>query len=91
MNLVLELTPDVESALRKQAEQQGTTPEILAVQTLHERFTAPPPGLGEQSAYEALKPLIGVLHSGKSDLSQNTGERFTKIVAEKFPNNRCDV
>jgi hypothetical protein len=83
MTLVLELAPEIEEALREEAERQGTTPELLAQKALGDRFAAPPAQLEGQSAYEALKPFIGKFHSGKGNLSQNTGEQFLEIVAEK--------
>lgn len=36
-----------------------------------------------QSAEEAMKPFVGRFHSGKGNISQNTGEQFAEIVAEK--------
>jgi len=83
MTLMLELAPEIEAILREEAERQGTTPELLAQKALRDRFTAPPIALEGQSAYEALKPFIGKFHSGKGNLSQNTGEQFAEIVAEK--------
>jgi Arc/MetJ-type ribon-helix-helix transcriptional regulator len=35
------------------------------------------------SVYDQIKDLIGVASSGRSDLSENTGEKFYQIVAEK--------
>ena len=35
------------------------------------------------SVYDKMKHLIGSVHSGRSDLSQNTGEHFYKILLEK--------
>ena len=84
MTLVLELGQEVEAALRDEAERQGTTPELLAKKALRDRFAAPRVLSEGQSAYEALKPFIGRFHSGKGNLSQNTGEQFAQIVARKY-------
>lgn len=83
MTLTLELAPEIEAVLREEAERQRTTPELLAQKALRDRFTAPHISQEGQSAYEALKPFIGRFHSGKGNLSQNTGEQFAEIVAEK--------
>ena len=82
MTLVLELTPEIEVALREEAERQGTTPELLAEKALRDRFATQPNLPESQTAYEALKPFIGRFHSGKGNLSQNTGEQFAQIVAD---------
>jgi len=83
MTLVLELAPEIEEALREEAERQGTTLELLAQKALHDRFTVPHSPTEDLSSYEALKPFIGKFHSGKGHLSQNTGEQFAEIVAKK--------
>ncbi|MCW3096757.1 MAG: hypothetical protein JWL77_2375 [Chthonomonadaceae bacterium] len=82
MTLMLKLPPEIETVLREEAKRQGTTPELLAQEALCDRFAAAPVPPG-QSAYETLKPFIGKFHSGNSNLSQNTGEQFAEIVAEK--------
>ena len=33
--------------------------------------------------YERMKDVIGSVHSGRSDLSQNTGDQFYEILLEK--------
>ena len=37
----------------------------------------------EMNLYERIKDLIGVVRSGRSDLSEKTGEKFYQIVLEK--------
>jgi len=80
---VLELTPEIEEALREQAARLGTTPEILAQKALRDQFAAPPDRQSDASDMDAWKPFIGRFHSGKGDLSENTGDRFSEIVAAK--------
>ena len=41
MTLTLEIAPEIEAALREEAERQGTTPELLAQKALRDRFAAP--------------------------------------------------
>ena len=83
MTLVLELAPEIEEALREEAERQGTTLELLAQKALRDRFAASHASAEGPSAYEALKPFIGKFHSGKGNLSQHTGAQFAEIVAAK--------
>ena len=35
------------------------------------------------TAYERLKPLIGISRSGRGDLSQDTGRKFTELLKNK--------
>ena len=41
------------------------------------------PATEEMNVYERMKHLIGRAHSGRSDLSQQTGEHFRQILLEK--------
>jgi len=36
-----------------------------------------------RSAFEKLEPIVGVVHSGRGDLSRDTGRRFTALLKEK--------
>ena len=35
------------------------------------------------TVYEKMKHVIGSVHSGRSDLSQNTGEKFYEMLVEQ--------
>jgi hypothetical protein len=39
--MVITLKPDLESALNELARQRGVTPEVIAIEVLHERFLGP--------------------------------------------------
>jgi len=41
------------------------------------------PATEELNLYDRIKDHIGKFRSGRSDLSQNTGEKFYQIVLEK--------
>lgn len=79
------LTPDIERALREEADRLGATPESLALDSLRDRFLIPHPAepaetVGESLA-DRLGDLIGILNSsefipGGARLSENTGEKF---------------
>jgi len=96
MTLILELSSEIEAALKEEAERQGTTPELLAVKMLRDRF-APQNGNGQQavpmdqqSADEALKPFIGMFNSSKvnkADIPQSDDPHeitFCEIMDEKY-------
>jgi len=90
MSLTLTIAPEIEAVIRKEAERQGTTPELLAEKTLLDRFAtqelATPPL--SQSAYEALLPFIGKFHSKQivpAPLPEDTYERaFAEGMDEKY-------
>ncbi|NEQ99096.1 MAG: hypothetical protein F6K30_20655 [Cyanothece sp. SIO2G6] len=75
----LTLTPEIAAALIQAAQQQGTTPEILALSCLQRQFLPPPspdaenPKLetSEQSLADFLDSYIGILAS-KTDNNGNT-------------------
>jgi hypothetical protein len=84
-HVAISLTPEIESALIEQARRQGTTPEILALDCLRERFvptgvTTPSQEDGKNLA-DFLADHIGVLSSserapGGAQMSQECGRKF---------------
>ncbi len=86
------LTPEIEQALRDEAERQGTTPEQLALESLRRHFVQPEQG---QPAAETpgtladlLSGFIGVLSSeeqvpGGAHLSEATSDEFVKLLRQK--------
>ena len=87
--------PDLERALAARAHQMGTTPELLALDSLRERF----PPSGSEDADEAnggtrrtladlLNGYIGILHSSEhtaagAAMSEDTGKKFAAGLLEK--------
>jgi len=63
------LTPDIEGALAEEARRQGTTPELLALATLRERFVSPRANEAAAEAHGTLADYladhIGVLSSAE--------------------------
>lgn len=89
MTLTLELAPGQEAEVRARAAQ--TDPDADAYLAALVRYALdvytpdecdPPPSSGE-SAYDAMKDLIGTVDSGDGRLSEDTGGRFTEILREK--------
>lgn len=90
MNIVL--TPDIERALAEQARMHGTTPEMLALDSLRERFVAPAPqeisAEGQGTLADFLNGYIGVLHSseyipGGAHMSEKSGKKFAAGMVKK--------
>lgn len=93
MNITL--PPDIERALIEEARRLGTTPELLVLDSLRDRFLSSPvesmETLGETLA-DRLGDLVGILHSsefvpGGARLSEDTGEKF---AAELMKQHRRD-
>ncbi len=92
MTLTLTVTPDIEQALAEEASDRGTTPELLALDSLRKRFVNRP--AQERSTREAgnlaelLEGHLGVLHSGEqvpggARMSENGGDKFAAGMVEK--------
>ena len=86
------LTPDIERALAEQARRQDTTPKVLALDILRERFassmeTETPTGKQETLA-DFLVGHIGVLSSsehipGGARMSESCGKKFAAHLIKK--------
>jgi hypothetical protein len=90
--MIITLTSDIEQALREQAQKKGTTPELLALESLREHFVAPveSPISGEDGAtlVDFLSGHIGVIRSsehvpGGARMSENSSSKFAAGMAEK--------
>ena len=86
----LSLPPEIESALTAAAQQKGTTPHLLALECLRDKFlngvqpTQYPPG----SLAEYLGDYIGAFSSKDrfpegSRMSEDTGKAFLEVLLEK--------
>lgn len=89
--ITIELPPDLEEAVSREAEQKGTTVELLALDALKQRFQEPttpvalPHGV---TLVEALSDYIGAANTKNifpegSTLSENTGRKFAVLMKEK--------
>lgn len=84
----IKLTPEIESALAKQARRQGTTAERLALDALREKFVEPTqqePSQEIETLADFLDGYIGVLHSteqvpGGARMSEVTGRKFAEGI-----------
>lgn len=79
------LPPDIEGPLAEQARQQGTTPELLAINSLRALFT-PSASTEEQSGeslYDLLSGYVGTINGTTDALSEDSGQHFAEGMAEK--------
>jgi hypothetical protein len=86
------LPPDIERVLTEEANKRGTTPELLALDSLRQRFLVEPlpaaPADGEGTLAEFLAAHIGVLHSseqvpGGARMSEDSGRQFAAGLLKK--------
>ena len=86
--------PDLERALSTRAQQIGTTPELLALDSLRERFAtsgaddAAEVNEDRRTLADFLNGYVGVLHSseqvpGGAAMSEETGKKFTAGLLKK--------
>ena len=88
--------PEIERALTAQARKRGTTAELVALDSLRERFVRARvkrrrdegEGNGRRTLADFLKGYVGVLHSSEcvSDggrMSEEPGKKFTQALIEK--------
>lgn len=82
--MIITLAPDLEHALREQAQKKGTTPELLALESLREQFVVPvgstPPDGEAETLADFLSGHIGVIRSseqvpGGARMSENSGAK----------------
>jgi hypothetical protein len=50
--MVINLTPQVEAALTREARRRGVAPEVLALDALRERFVSPAPAVEPRDDWE---------------------------------------
>lgn len=88
----LTLTTDIQNGLINEANKQGTTPEMLALDCLRKRFVlsqiVEPQEDEERSLTDFLRDHIGVISSsehipGGAHLSENCGQKFTAELIKK--------
>lgn len=83
------LPPEVEVSLKEAARQQGTSPELLAVACLRQRYgpdsDADNSTSGSANLAEFLGDYVGAIQSGEripggAQMSKNSGEKFTELL-----------
>jgi hypothetical protein len=91
---IITLPPELEAPLAEAARRQGTSPELLAIESLRKQFAPTPQPNGVETAaegktlYDVLKDYIGAIDSseivpGGANLSEDSGKKFTQLLLEK--------
>jgi hypothetical protein len=88
---IITIPLEIETPLMEAARRQGTTPELLAVDYLRQRFAAEiqraAPANGAKNLAEYLGDFIGCIDSGENvpggaRMSENIDEKLTAILLE---------
>jgi hypothetical protein len=81
------LPAEIEGPLAEEARRRGTTPELLALDTLRLRFAppvaSPPENPPESNLADFLAGYVGLVEGSTEPLSERCGERFAEGLAEK--------
>jgi hypothetical protein len=93
--VTITLPPELERVATERAKQQGTTPELWALDKLHQSLQseaviepAPEPTSDGGSMLDFFAGYVGVLHSGEfvpggAKMSQETGRKFAEGMLKK--------
>ena len=81
----LYIPPEIEAALAEAAKRQGTTPELLAVESLRKLYApaTEPAAANGATLHDYLEGYIGTISGTSQPLSEDTGRRFTEMLAEE--------
>jgi len=85
------LPSDLEDRLTEEAQRRGTTPELLAVDTLRKAFEPIEAANGEPAAKnlcEFLGSYVGAVEGTGEALSEDPGRHFTDYLVEKHKQGR---
>jgi hypothetical protein len=81
------LPPEIDGPLSDEARRRGTTPELLALDTLRLRFIPPTPTPSEEHPGSTLADFLdgymGLVEGSTEAFSENCGERFAEGLAEE--------
>ena len=88
--VTITLPPEIEEIATERAREQGTTPELLAIDGLREKFLSVPSGAGSEGTMaDFLGDFIGCFDSrdivpGGANLSEETGRKFKDLMLKKY-------
>jgi hypothetical protein len=85
--ITISLPSDIEGPLTAEAQRRGTTPELLALDSLRKLFpslavSGEPPG-DATNLFDFLDGYIGTVEGSTEAFSENCGQRFAEGMAEK--------
>jgi hypothetical protein len=81
--ITITLPPEVEEPLEQEAREKGTTPELLAVDCLRNRFSRQPSSEAadeSESLFDFLSGYVGTISGTSEPLSERSGQRFAEIL-----------
>ncbi|MGH8632222.1 MAG: hypothetical protein ACREU7_15855 [Burkholderiales bacterium] len=84
--ITITLPAEVEAPLEEEARKQGTTPEMLAVDRLRNRFARQPSVARRdenESLFDFLSGYAGTVSGTSEPLSERSGKRFMEGLLEK--------
>jgi hypothetical protein len=89
--VTITLPPELEQAITEQAQRQGTTPELLAVEKLRGALLPVLPQVADitgSTMADFFAGYVGGLHSseyvpGGAQLSKDTGKKFKELLLKR--------
>jgi len=87
--VTITLPPELESIVIREAQQQGTTPELLTLEKLRGLLLpALPPETADLTMADFFAGYVGGLHSsefvpGGANLSEDTGSKFKELLLKR--------
>jgi len=83
---IITLPPEIEGPLREEAQRRGTSPELLALDALRDRFAPPVTSSTDErpepTLADFLDGYVGIVEGTSEALSESCGERFAEGLAE---------
>lgn len=85
------LPPELEKPLVEEARRQGTTPELLALESLRRLFVPqaePGSSAPDETLFDFLSGHIGKVNGTTEALSENGGQRFADDLEDRHQQGR---
>ncbi len=86
MPMSVRLDDETEGLIRRLARSAGRTKSWVVREAVAEYASQRQPV--DRAPYEAFAPFIGVIASGNGTLSENTGQRYARLVRNKHRGRR---
>ncbi|MCI0418434.1 MAG: ribbon-helix-helix protein, CopG family [Acidobacteria bacterium] len=88
MTITVRLDPRVQGIITQLARRQGKTKSAVVREAVQLYASTQKKKVRKTSLYSRISHLIGCVDSGGMNLSQDTGEKFRKILQEKHSRER---
>ncbi|MBI4265895.1 MAG: type II toxin-antitoxin system VapB family antitoxin [Acidobacteria bacterium] len=80
MPFSMRLDPETQALIQRLAARTGKSRASVVREAVTRYASHRDEGL---TAYDRLEPLVGIVRSGRSDLSQHTGRKFAGLLRER--------